>query len=266
MDNLDDQEFFVVSSTTNPFQAYLDVDLARGFTHVVVTSACIPKTYYVLPEAATLTIVEAGGPVTVTLAAGNYNVNSFKTLFAAACVSAGCAFTYVLTFPDSATGLQTSKYTFTVSGNGGVQPTFTVNDSYLARVMGFPLSNTQTFAANVLVSSNVVNFQSYDELMIISDMVKNKRSLLQEIYSSANVYNSSIVWTNNSLPLNAKKLNTTSCNVYSFALVTEANELIHLNGCEFSFIIMLFKASNYESVMKQYIAISMLEKEKKKLP
>ena len=136
--------------------------------------------------------------------------------------------------------------------------------------MGFPINqafqfSTLTDDASYLLSKDVVNFQSYDELLIVSNMVKNERNLLQEIYSAANPYNSSIVWTNNSLPLNAKRLAPTSSNAYQFALTTEEGDLIDLNGSEWSFVLMFFKSSNIESVVKQFIAVNMLENENKKL-
>jgi hypothetical protein len=267
MDNFQEQEYYVVSSTTNPFSKYLDIDLSRGFSHVVVTSACIPKTFYVIPKDATLTVKEGNKSFDVIIPAGNYSLSNFPTLFAFLINNVSVPaheFFYSVTFPNSS-NVQTGKFTFNVSLNYGVQPTFTVKDRYLARVMGFNYNTEVVFANNKLVSTNVINFQSYDELLIISDMVENKRNLLQELYVSQNLYNSSIIWNNYSLPLNAKKLAPTSSNVYSFALVDEENSLIDLNGSEFSFILMFFKTNDLTNVIKKYIAVSLLENQNKNL-
>lgn len=271
MDNFSDQEFFVVSTTNNPFSSPLDVDLSKGFTHVTITSACIPKTYYVLPHMATLTINQYGETYLAYFEAGNYSVNSFPGIFASKTAAAGVSpITYTATFPSSATDVQSSKFKYEAKFTEGELPIFTITDKYLGRMMGFPLNqafqfSTLTVNSSSLVSADVVNFQSYDELLIISDMVKNKRNLLQEIYSAANQYNSSIVWTNASLPLNAKRLNPTTFNNYRFALTTEEGDLIDLNGSEWSFVLMFFKASDFESVVKKFIAVNMLENENKKL-
>ena len=96
-------------------------------------------------------------------------------------------------------------------------------------------------------------------------MVNNNANLLQEIYSSANQYNSSIIWNNHSLPMNAKLLNPTSTNFYQFALVDESGNLINLNGSEWSFVIMLFKISNFEETVKRFIELVMLQEQNKNL-
>lgn len=267
MDNIQSQEFFVVSCNSNPFQTYLPLELDKGFTHVAVSSCCIPKTYYVLPNRAVLTINQGGSYIFVTFPAGNYSVASFPALFSSLVNTApGVApFVYSCTFPNSGTSVQTSKFTFSVTNNAGVQPVFTINDFYLGRVMGFQDSQNHVFVGDSLISTNVVNFQSYDELLIQSDMVTNKSNLLQEIYSSANQYNSSIIWSNNSLPLNAKILNPTSSNVYTFSLVDEYQNLINLNGSEWSFIITVFKVSDFEKTIKQFIEMYMLQEHNKQL-
>ena len=171
MNNIVAQEFYVVSSTSPSFQTSFDYDRSQGYTHVVVTSACIPKTYYVLPNDATVTVNQNGQYSFVTMPAGNYNVLSFPGLFATVINNTlGISpFVYSVSFANDLTKLQTSKFTYSVTGNNGVQPVFTVNDPYLARVMGFNQGEAYVFAGNSLVSANVINFQSYDELLIKSN-------------------------------------------------------------------------------------------------
>lgn len=267
MDNFEQQEYYVVSSSTNPVQMALNVDLNRGFTHVAVTSACIPKTYYVLPTDAKIIVNQGAAPVTVTMEAGNYNVVNFKTLFTNKINNTPGInpFAYSVSFRDTFTQVQDGKYTFSVTGNAGVQPIFTVMDPYLARVMGFNPKVPYSFVGGTLTSANVINFQSYDEMLILSNMVQNQRNLLQELFSSGSTYNSSIIWNNTSLPLNAKRLAPTSSNIYNFALVDSDNQLIHLNGSEWSFILMFFKTNDFQNVIKKFIAVTMLEQQNKQL-
>jgi hypothetical protein len=264
MDNYQEQEYYVVASTTNPVNVPIDIDLSVGYTHVVMTSACIPKTYYVLPNDATLTVNQGAGEFDVVMEKGNYNVVNFKSIFKTKIEALSGAFKYEVKFPSNVE-VQTSKYTFDVTFNSGVQPTFTVKDTYLGRVMGLVPNVTYSFVGNSLTSANVVNFQSYDEMLILSNVVKNQRGLLQEIFSSGSVYNSSIIWTNNSLPLHAKLLAPTSTQSFTFTLVDNDENLLNLNGSEWSFVLMFFKASNFESVVKKFIAVNILKEENKKL-
>jgi hypothetical protein len=106
----------------------------------------------------------------------------------------------------------------------------------------------------------VVNFQSYDELLICSDIVKNQWGLLQDIYSAGNAYNSSIVWVNSSLELNAKPINPVASNTYTFSLQDISGNLIELNGSEWSFVLCLFKVSDFEHIIKRFIEVLLLDK------
>ena len=84
MNDIQDQEFFVLKSTSSSFKSALDIPMDKGYTHVAVLSACVPKTYYVLPNDASLTVVQNGNYVYVTIPAGVYSVLSFPSLFTSA--------------------------------------------------------------------------------------------------------------------------------------------------------------------------------------
>jgi hypothetical protein len=47
--------------------------------------------------------------------------------------------------------------------------------------------------------------------------------------------------------------------------VDNDENLLNLNGSEWSFVLMFFKASNFESVVKKFIAVNILKEENKKL-
>jgi hypothetical protein len=268
MDNLTECEFYVLTSTESSFTQTLPIDLEKKFTHVVVSSISIPKTYYILPNDCDLNIEINSVNYVVTFEKGNYNVNSFKFIFLNKInnlVGIPCQFN--MSFPVTATQVQTSKYTFSIIWTGPVlsQPIFSTSDFYLSRVMGLKQNVSYSFVGNVFTTPNIVNFQSYDELLINSDIVANKRKLLQEIFASGNVYNSSIIWQNASLPLTAKRLQPNVSNTYSFSLTTEAYDPVDLNGVEWSFVIMLFKASDYEELQKKYLKLNLLLLEQKSM-
>jgi hypothetical protein len=92
--------------------------------------------------------------------------------------------------------------------------------------------------------------------------VKNRESLLQEVYTAGNPYNTSVVWQNSDLLINAKILNPVTSNVYNFALLDSNDGLINLNGSEWSFVLCAFKISNVDMAIKSYLHLKMLEIDK----
>ena len=264
MNNITDREYFLVRSSSNPVTICLNIDFSRKYDHVAVSSASIPKTFYVLQENCTLTVNENGVIRNVTFMAGNYNVRSFSSIFVTN-LSAVCSYTYTCSYPNPSTDVDTGKFTFTVSGNGGVQPTFSTLDIYLANVLGFAQAVVYPFVGNVLMSTNVINFQSFDELKIISDIVTNKSNLLQEIYINDIPYSSSLCWQNPSLEVNGKPINPLGNNTYTFTLQDSDGGLVALNGNSWSFWLCIFKVNDIDSILKQYIELMTLEMEKKSL-
>lgn len=264
MNAIVEKQYFVVSSNQPSFTYELQIDPTVGFDHIAVSSASIPKTYYVLPNDCKLQITEGKNAFNVSFLKGNYSLTSFKSIFVQNILASGVGFTYSISYP-SGTQLDTGKFTFTVSNNGGVQPSFNVADTYLAKVMGFQPNISYSFVGNVLTSQNCVNFQSYDQILIKSDCVKNRESLLQEIYTAGNPYNTSVVWQNSDLLINAKILNPVSSNIYKFSLLDSNDGLINLNGSEWSFVLCAFKISNVDMAIKSYLHLKTLQMDKENL-
>ena len=252
MNNITDSEYFVIRTAESNITLPINIDRSKGYTHVAITSCSIPKTYYVINYDTTLQVEEKGIVKNITILKGNYTVSNFASLFPSYTASAGTIFSYTVNYPDSKS-VDESKYTFNVSGNAGIQPSFRTYDKYLAQVMGIEVGVWNTFSANKLVSPNALNFQSYDELLIKSDLVSNKLNLLQEIYSTANPYNSSIAWSNPSIELNAKHLTPQIKNVYNFSLTDMDGNLIDLNGSEWSIVICIFKTDNLSDILKKFM-------------
>lgn len=257
MNNILDAQYFVIRGNTPTLVKALDLDPNKAYTHIAITSCSIPKTFYVLNRDATLIVNEGGSLRTVVVPKGNYNVQNFKTLMAGY-INAVSTFVYAISYPPI-NSVDDSKYTYSVSGNGGVQPTFFTNDKYLAQVMGIRVGVVESFVANILQSYYVLNFTSFDEILITSNMVENKLSLLQEIYTTANPYNSSIAWLNPSIELNAKRLNTNRTNSYVFNLLDMDGNGIELNGSEWSLVIMVFKVDNMSLLIKKMIELVALK-------
>ena len=264
MNNITQREYYVIRSSESKISTALNIDLSKDYDHITISSASVPKTYYVLPSDCALEVDEDGKVNTCNFLKGNYNLKSFAVIFKSV-VEGVCLFGYSVNYPLSSTEIDTGKFTFVVDGNFGVQPKMRTSNIYLARVMGIKINVWYTFVSNSLKSVNVVNFQSYDELLIKSNIVKNKENLLQEIYSTGNPYNSSILFQNDNLPLNAKLVNNLTSSEFEFSLQDTDGNLIDLNGSEWSFVICIFKINNIDTIMKRFIEMMLLDSDRQKL-
>jgi hypothetical protein len=253
MDAVLDKEYYVIRSNQGKVLTGLDIDWNKGWTHIAVCSASIPKTYYVIPTDCSLEINEGGVIKTIPIVKGNYNIQSFINIFTSL-FPLYTSWTYSLSFPLGNSVVQTGKYTFSVSGNSS-QPSIRATNVYLASLLGFEEDTWYTFTGNTLSSVKVVDLQSYDELIIKCDAVKNREKILQEIYTGANAYNSSIVFNNLSSDLNAKILNKVNGNVFTFILLDSNGNQIDLNGGYWSMIICLLKIDNINTAIKKYIGL-----------
>ena len=92
----------------------------------------------------------------VTIPVDGYNKNNLctalSTVWTSYSLSSGNGYIYVVTYSTSSVG-DTFKLTFTVSGNGGVQPRVSFNTNSPFRQLGFLADSNKTFASNVLISS-----------------------------------------------------------------------------------------------------------------
>jgi hypothetical protein len=258
MNSIIDAEYFIIRNNESIFQTTLSINPDREFDRVCVLSMSIPKTFYVLPHDAILKVTENGNITNVLFHKGNYDLNSFKSVFEQEMKV--CQWSYTMSYP-ARLEVNTNKFTFNVGGNH--HPIFYTTDKYLANIMGLEKDVNYTFDVNhQLVSVNVLNFQAYDEIKLLSDIVKNKNSLLQEIYSNGEPYGTSILFQNWDILANAKLINNIGSNIYEFKLLDSEDNVIDLNGSEFSFTLMLFKTSNLDTIIKNFISLLLLEKDK----
>lgn len=261
MDLAHDKEYFIVSSSkSTSVDVKLDVDLSIPYTHVLVSSIDIQKTWYSLPSNSSLTVNENGTIRTMVFPKGTYNIRSLRTYFLARAVI-DLGWTYAMTIPDAQAGPDTSKYTWTVSGNGGVQPIFSTTDPYLADHLGIDENVNNAFVADSFTSTNVVIFQSVDFIWIFSSIVKNKTGLLQEVYVSNNAFNSTITFSPSNIESAAKRLTTTRNNIYRFTLLDSRSNRIDLNGGTWSMILCIFKAYSATEPIRRYIEYKLKKEE-----
>ena len=276
MTQIIDGTIFIVDSsqaltgTAGNFTYILNFPKNKEYTHVCLLQAILPKSYYLVTAPFnTMTLSEPGmSPVTVTITPGNYNAISWTTLIAAQLTAASPhGWTYTITFPKSISQIDTGLFTYTVAGNGGVQPSFISAANTTSTVyeqFGFSASSTNTFVGNNLISSNVIKFQLEDTLFIHSDLSYNNdqstfSDVLQEIYSSSTPTFTNIIYQNSgAVEAYSKILLNNKNNVYHFSVTDEHGLPINFNGLNCVFTILLYKKENLANVVKKYLQRSVL--------
>lgn len=109
-----ERDSFVVRSTESHVIQSIDVDRRQRFSHICVLSASIPKTFYALPEDATISVDEDGSISVVTVSTGSYETNSLRFALVSA-MNASPSWTYNPSFPNQKTEDMTGHFTFSVT-------------------------------------------------------------------------------------------------------------------------------------------------------
>ena len=244
-----------IEGSGSDFSYCLSIPIHSNFTYCSVIQASIPKSYYLVQENQnTFTLDENGTEYTITMPIGNYNRSSFIIKLQSLLNDIG-SWTYVVTAPDTSNGdPETGKLTYSVSGNGGVQPKF-IFTLYLYETMGFNKNSTVSFVGNSLTSSNVINLQKESTLFIHSDLANNDTdNILQDVYTEDSSDYGRIIYRNTDLEKNSKQI-TTLDNVYRFYLTDENGLSINLNGLSWQMTIILYDDSQKRTndMIQQYI-------------
>ncbi len=254
MDTIERETYFVNSNGQNVIHATIPIPREKNYTHICVTQATIPKSFYLLQEDATLTIQEPlGATFNMTFPKGNYSSLDTKDELNTQ-LNANLNYTYTITGPFEKSFGSDGKFTIIVTNNNGDQPLIKSSHADLTRIMGFADTGVyESFVNDQWRSTYQVNFQKYSSVAIISNIVE--RNLLQIINTENSPYNSAMVYQSQDLFLNSKKLITHESNVYSFQLVngTDFSEAINLQGQSYTFEIMLWRMKNPSQILSSYI-------------
>lgn len=233
---------------------------------VAVLSASIPKSYYLISQGAnTFTLTEGVQTATIEVPKGNYSMASFRTVLQGLINAASPHnYTYAITQPNTTVAASTAKYTFTVSGNGGVQPNFTFpSTSLVYKQMGFDWTSSNNFVANSLVSTNCVNFNNVRGLIIKSNLVNSTANnsgygstVLQEIYNFNTSDFSNIGFQNNQVQFSAKPMKTGAItDSATFTIVDTDDRILDFNGDNVNLSLVFFKKDNYHEAALQDLKI-----------
>lgn len=232
-----------LTGTTSDFTYSLNIPQSR-YTHCVLLSATIPKSYYSITSTDTFILEETSGTATISITAGNYSRTSLATTIKNALnLASPGGYTYDITFPKIGTTVDNGHYTFTVTLNTGDQPyfRFTSTNSEIYEKLGFNNGESYQFSSDSLESVNVIKIQAEDTLFLRSDLVQNRNdAVLQEIFTSSTASYGSIVWYNPFPTEYTKIIGINSSNVYRFYLTNESGKIIDLNGVNAQYTLKLF--------------------------
>jgi hypothetical protein len=280
-----DSTIFIVDSsqaipggTAGNFSFVMNIPKGILYDRVVMLQCIIPKSYYLVSAPLnTMVLLEPGAaPVTITLVPGDYNVLTWLPIIGALLTAnSPHGWVYTITFPNSTNQVDTGKFTYTVAGNAGVQPSFIFPDFFHSTVyeqFGFnpgPVNgtNTVTFVANTLVSTNVVKFQVEDVIMVHSNMAYNNdqssfNDVLQEIYASSTPSFSNIIYQNSgAIEAYSKTLLNRNNNVYQFILTDEHGNQLNFNGLNVVMTIMVYRKDNINDVVRKSTEMSLFERQ-----
>jgi len=245
------------------------------FTHCCVKQVSIPKVFPNIPSNYnTFILIEQGVPRTITLEVGYYNKNTMiaelPVLLNQASALNGNNWIYTITY-RSALAVQNFKYTFSVSGNGGLQPSFSFTQDQIYLQLGFDVG-THTFIASSLVSDNIINFNPTSKLYIKSDLVSSSNeSILQEVLQVDTIgFGSSIFYQNQgNLDLESKLLIGNQKDTFNIQLENENGQYVDLQGQDWSFSIILYVRQDTNELIRDDLKLKSYERfirgEEKKL-
>lgn len=255
-----------ISGTNTNFNC-LKLDLNnQPYTHCCVKQVGIPKVFPNIPTSFnTFTLKEGVVSRTITLEVGYYNKNTMiavlPALLNAASVLNGNSWVYTMSY-RTALQVQDFKLTFSVSGNGGSQPSFIFTDDQIWLQLGFDVG-TSVFIADSLTSTNIINFNPTSKLYIRSDLVSSSTdNILQEILSVDLVgFGSSIFYQNQgNLELESKKLVGNGKDSFNIQLINENNQLVDLQGQDWSFSVIFYVRQDTQELIREDLRIKSLER------
>ena len=243
------------------------IDLGiNKYDSVCLIQASIPRSFYNVPTLYnTFRISEPTGSrnFLVTMPVGSYNKINFAavlgTTMTAASLASGNGWTYTVTYPSALVG-DTFKYTFAVTGNA-TQPSL-IFTTAMFRQMGFDENTTNTFTSSSLVSSNCINLSYITRAFIKSNVCLNSQDgILEEILNYGSYPMLSLCYYQQvAFDLNTRVFNDSAVNSWSFTLVDSFDQLIDLNGINWSFSLVFYKRNDTHELHKNELLIKNMER------
>ena len=212
------------------------IRVPNNYDSASVLALSCPKSYYLFSSSNnTFVVNENGALTTITIPIGNYSFSSLTN--ALVTLLAACAWDYAV---DNVT--RTGHFLFTVSGNGGLQPSFNFSSNTIGAIVGFDEAS-YAFTANTLESVNIVNLQTTSTIELSCDFVRN--SVLSVIIPN-NTDFSIINYNEYNVQYASQPLTKTNFSSASFVLLDgRTGSPLDLNGLDFNFTMVLYKKNNF---------------------
>lgn len=246
-----------LTSSSGSFSQLLQIEPGEKYDRVTVLQANIPVSYYLVQDGQnTFVLTENGTSVTLTIPAGNYNINSFSLYLQDLLTNnSPNGIQYTCTYPNGFLSNNTGKITYTASST--ILPISFTFSNKLNEQFGFPANSTVNFRLTipdrVLTSENVVKFVPEDTIFIHSNLVGEYSDVLQEIYAQ----NSGPLTTISYLatdPLSySKKLSSSSLRNATFSITDENKAPLYLNGLNMNLTLMLYREPDYYEKSTQFM-------------
>lgn len=269
-----------IIGTTSDFTYKINLKPNHRFNYMAVVSANIPKSYYLVEAArdnAVFILTEGASSIAVTLPDGNYNVTSFQPLMEdalnAASVAMGHAFMYDITFPNTNTETQTNKFTYSVSNNTGIQPSFTFgsNSTGMSNMMGFDDNTVNTFVADTLVSTITVRFQHTFYVQIKSSSARQPNSgdedtsILATLPVGNTLDGNFINYELIELADAGVELTNPNSNQFTFSLYDDDDRLLNLQGQDWTMRVIIYTYDNISDLQINDLHLKYLTDEPKEV-
>jgi hypothetical protein len=203
-----------------------------------------------------------GGDATVTIPIGTYSATQLRDQLETSLNDASPnGWTYSITFSSI-----TAKYTFDVSGNSSSQPSFTFTTNVYEN-LGFLANTTNTFVADTLTSTTVIDVSPENNVMLRSNMVdagSTNEDILIDLQGSGIPPFGRIQFYNNDVEAYSRKLNNSSTLV-RFYITNEDSEssglqrILQLNQKNWTATIVLYKKTILPELIKNIIRLNAID-------
>jgi len=229
------------------------------FDRISLVRLSIPKTYYLIDSTNNSFTLDEGGLIaTVFITEGNYGLKTLETELALQLNTASpSAWTYTCTGDE-----RTGKYTFTVTGNGGVQPVITLSEE-IAGILGFAIGST-AFVADTVTGVNVVRLQKTDGILVWTDLCAENEGVLSEVFGSSPDFDH-ISYRQDNVVYTGRHLNTKSSSRATFRVLTyeKPRQVLNLNGHHVHMVIALWTRNPLDDFLLRDRQIDVFKKRKR---
>jgi hypothetical protein len=226
----------------------------RTFNRVSVTSVTCTKSNYAIQALYNyFYLIENGVRRTITITPGNYILNAFKTVLQTQMnASAPSGWVYAVTFPNTSIAANTGKFTYTVTGNSGSQPSIQVLN-FMYRKLGFDKNSTNVFVSDTITSTNVLFLNATPSLYIKSNLVDGETSQLVRVDASLVPDYGTITYQCPHPESFGHMLSSSTSNTASFSMTNQDNLPIDLNGNDWIISLAFWKADDTMSIIRTFI-------------